>query len=129
MIPDDISVPAVPSADLRIVLKSAARLKNLAPDAITVADPLAFTGCGRNGELRGRVKGGDDAAPHRLAVAGTPGTNGHTVSKKRVGSMPPRNGAGRAAPRAVRRTSFSASAPGSPAALAASASDSISRKK
>jgi heme transporter len=97
MIPDDISVPAVPSADLRIVLKSAARLKNLAPDAITVADPLAFTGCGRNGELRGRVKGGDDAATHPLAMAGTPGTNGHTVGKKRVGSSSHRNGAGRAA--------------------------------
>ena len=48
MIPDNISAPAVPGADLRIVLKSAARLKNLAPDAITVADPLAFIGCGRS---------------------------------------------------------------------------------
>jgi heme transporter len=99
MIPDDISAPAVPGADLRIVLKSAARLKNLVPDAITVADPLAFIGCGRNGELRGRVKGGDDAVTHRLAVAGT---NGHSVARKVVGGLSHRNGAGRAAPRTAR---------------------------
>jgi heme transporter len=103
MIPEDISAPVVPAADLRIVLKSAARLKHLVPDAITVADPLAFTGCGRNGELRGHVKGGDDAATHRLAVAGTaPATNGHSVTKKFVGGLSHRNAVGRAAPRAVR---------------------------
>src|ERR1700761_9028226 len=65
MIPDDISVPAVPSADLRIVLKSAARLKHLVPDAITVADPLAFTGCGRNGEHQEHPNGADDASTDR----------------------------------------------------------------
>jgi len=102
MIPDDISAPVVPSADLRIVLKSAARLKHLVPDAITVADPLAFTGCGRIGELREHVKGGDDATTattHQLAVAGT---NGHSKSKKLVGGQPHRDGIGRAAPRAIR---------------------------
>ena len=106
MIPDDISTPAVPSADLRIVLKSAARLKHLVPDAITVADPLAFTGCGRESVLRGHVKGGDDAATattQRLAAAGAPApTNGHSMTKKFVGGLAHRNGAGRAAPRAVR---------------------------
>ena len=56
MIPDNISAPAVPSADLRIVLKSAARLKNLVPDAITVADPLAFIGCGRSSETGDRSR-------------------------------------------------------------------------
>jgi RND superfamily putative drug exporter len=106
MIPEDILAPAVPGADLRIVLKSAARLKSLVPDAITVADPLAFTGCGRNGELRGRIKGGDyavSAATHQLAVAGTPaGTNGHSTARKLVGGLSHRNGAGRVTPRAVR---------------------------
>jgi heme transporter len=104
MIPDDIWAPVVPSADLRIVLKSAARLKHLVPDAITVADPLAFTGCGRNGALRGHVKGGDDASSanrHQLVVAGSPaGTNGHSMARKFVGSLSHRNGAG--APRALR---------------------------
>ena len=28
-----------------MVVKSAAKLKNLAPQAVTVADPLAFSGC------------------------------------------------------------------------------------
>jgi len=103
MIPEDILAPVVPAADLRIVLKSAARLKHLIPDAITVADPLAFTGCGRNGALREHVKGGDDASTHQLVVAGTAaGTNGHTTTKKLTGGLPHRNGAGRAAPRAVR---------------------------
>jgi heme transporter len=103
MIPDDISVPVVPGADLRIVLKSAARLKHLVPDAITVADPLAFTGCGRNGELRGHVKGGDDDATQRLAMTGTAApTNGHPMSRKFVGGLSHRNGVGRAAPRTVR---------------------------
>jgi heme transporter len=107
MIPEDISAPAVPSADLRVVLKSAARLKNLVPDAITVADPLAFTGCGRYGDLRGRVKGGDyagTAATHQFAVAdGATGTNGNSMARKFVGGLSHRNGTTRsAAPRPVR---------------------------
>ncbi|HEY9303883.1 MAG TPA: MMPL family transporter, partial [Mycobacterium sp.] len=102
MIPDDISAPVVPSADLRIVLKSAARLKHLVPDAITVADPLAFTGCGRNGELRGQVNGGDDPATRQLAAAGTSAETNGSVAKKFVGGLSHRNGASRAAARAVR---------------------------
>jgi heme transporter len=88
------------------VLKSAARLTHLVPDAITVADPLAFTGCGRSSELSGHVKGGDDAgstAANGFAVAGTPaGTNGHFVARKFAGGLSHRNGTGRAMPRAVR---------------------------
>lgn len=102
MIPDDISASVVPSADLRMVLKSAARLKRLVPDAITVTDPLAFTGCGRSGTLR-RVKGDDDT--HRLSAAGTvaaPSGNGQSKARKIVGGLSSRNGAGRSAPRAVR---------------------------
>ncbi len=51
VIPDDISALIAPNADLRMVLKSAAKLKHLAPDAVCVADPLAFTG------LRAQVHG------------------------------------------------------------------------
>jgi RND superfamily putative drug exporter len=47
VIPDDISALVAPSSDMRMVVKSAAKLKDLVPDAICVADPLAFTGCGR----------------------------------------------------------------------------------
>ena len=73
IIPDDISALVAPGADMRMVVKSAARLKTLVPDAISVADPLAFRGCagmrefiGSRGArdlagLRGRVKGADDA--------------------------------------------------------------------
>ena len=61
IIPDDISALVAPNADLRMVVKNAARLRDLAPDAICVADPLAFSGCG-SGDLAGTVQGGDDAA-------------------------------------------------------------------
>jgi heme transporter len=98
MIPEGITAAVVPSADLRIVLKSAARLKDLVPDAITVADPLAFTGCGPMD-----VKGGDDTTTHELAVASTtPGANGHSKTKRFVGGISHRNGSGRAAPRTFR---------------------------
>ncbi|WP_343603090.1 MMPL family transporter, partial [Mycobacterium sp.] len=75
IIPDDIAVPVVPGADLRVALKSAATLKRLVPDAICVADPLAFTGCGRTG--------GNGAA--------APAGNGHVTARKVSGS-PNRNG-------------------------------------
>ncbi len=45
IIPDDLSSLGPTGSDLRMVVKSAARLKNLAPHAVTVADPLAFSGC------------------------------------------------------------------------------------
>jgi RND superfamily putative drug exporter len=46
VIPDEITTVAPPAADLRMVVKGAARLKEMAPDAVSVADPLAFSGCG-----------------------------------------------------------------------------------
>ncbi|HKH50441.1 MAG TPA: MMPL family transporter, partial [Mycobacterium sp.] len=80
IIPDDISSLAPSGADLRMVVKSAARLKNLAPATITVADPLAL-GC----------------APARVPVAAV--ANGHTNGPHRNGtSNGSRNGAGKAGP-------------------------------
>jgi len=46
VLPDEISSIAPPAGDLRMVVKNAARLKVMAPDAVCVADPLAFSGCG-----------------------------------------------------------------------------------
>jgi heme transporter len=82
VIPDDISALVTPSADLRMVVKSSAKLRNLAPDAITVADPLAFSGCAGLCDLRGKVKGGDGdrmegrsqrTAPVRIGTRNGPG--------------------------------------------------------
>ena len=74
IIPDDISTLAAPGSDVRMVVKSAAKLKNLAPDSITVADPLAFSGCLLAGKPLGhRIKGGDEPMPRRRAA----GVNGH----------------------------------------------------
>ena len=120
IIPDDISALTAPTADLRMVLKSAAKLKNLAPDAICVADPLAFSGCGRNGKTtqsgpaqaggqsqsgaRGR---GPEQIPHHVSIGGEAAavgasrgaartrTNGHSHGpsggKKLVGGLASRN--------------------------------------
>jgi uncharacterized membrane protein YdfJ with MMPL/SSD domain len=111
VIPDDISALA-PSADLRMVLKSAAKLKHLAPDAISVADPLAFTGCGRSGKEpeQGLEKGrglGPGQIPHQVDIdddraavaegaATKPSTNGNSSAKKLVGGLASRNGIARA---------------------------------
>ncbi|MGB3482895.1 MAG: MMPL family transporter [Mycobacterium sp.] len=65
VIPDDISALVAPSADMRMVVKSAAKLKSLAPDAITVADPLAFSGCTGLSALtdafKSKLKGSEEA--------------------------------------------------------------------
>ncbi|MCV7242401.1 MMPL family transporter [Mycobacterium mantenii] len=119
VIPDDISALVAPNADLRMVLKSSAKLKHLAPDAICVTDPLAFTGCGRNAgqaasdpdddQTRGL---GPGQIPHQVALgeekvgvgAGPadkkPGPNGHTngspAAKRRVAGLTSRNGIAKA---------------------------------
>jgi heme transporter len=119
VIPDDISALTPPSADLRMILKSAAKLKHLAPDAICVADPLAFTGCGRNGkdadvspepapadvpaDSRGQ---GPGQIPYQVNICddgagvGPPdsktGTNGNSAARKLVGGLASRNGIARA---------------------------------
>ncbi|OFJ54172.1 MMPL family transporter [Mycolicibacterium grossiae] len=68
IIPEDISELGPSGSDIRTVVKSAAKLKNLAPQTITVADPLAFSGCGPM--VGGRVRGGDEP----LVVASASGT-------------------------------------------------------
>jgi RND superfamily putative drug exporter len=113
VIPDDISALTAPSADLRMVLKSAAKLKHLAPDAITVADPLAFTGCGRNCKDAEETRGqGPGQIPHQVDIGeeavgisvgpaeAKNGANGHTRgqfgAKKLVDGLASRNGIARA---------------------------------
>jgi RND superfamily putative drug exporter len=63
---DDMAAVPPPQTDLRMVIKDAAQLKQIAPDAVCVADPLALRGCG---VFAGGVRGGDDAdaaQPRRL---------------------------------------------------------------
>jgi heme transporter len=97
VIPDDISALIAPNADLRMVLKSAAKLKHLAPDAVCVADPLAFTGCGRNGnesepglqpasaqETCSDHTAAPGAAASDAKAGARPSTNGHSGARKLV---------------------------------------------
>ncbi|GAB2996163.1 putative transport protein MmpL11 [Mycobacterium bourgelatii] len=74
IIPDDITAMVPPSADVRMVIKSAAKLKTLAPDAICVTDPLAFTGCGRT-QPEDQEVAGDELV---LASADRPAGNVYT---------------------------------------------------
>jgi uncharacterized membrane protein YdfJ with MMPL/SSD domain len=45
IIPDDLSSLRPSGAEIRAAVKSAAKLKTLAPQSVSVADPLAFSGC------------------------------------------------------------------------------------
>jgi RND superfamily putative drug exporter len=92
IIPDDISSLGPSGSDLRMVVKSAARLKNLAPDTITVADPLALGGCLPvtepipalvNGHPNGRVhpNGATNGSTNGTRKAGPPSLPGmHPVT-------------------------------------------------
>ncbi|UXA18324.1 MMPL family transporter [Mycobacterium sp. SMC-4] len=82
IIPDDISALAPSGADLRTVVKSAAKLKTLVPQAITVADPLAFSGCQPCGKL----------VPGRLRSEGrVPATIGNRAHGKTVAVKLPKH--------------------------------------
>ena len=104
VIPDDISAVIAPNADLRVALKSAAKLKHLAPDAISVADPLAFTGCDRNGDALGGPREAHDVQEQVREGGQTAktGTNGHLPAQRPVAVAAPRNGLARAIPWAGR---------------------------
>ncbi|AKS31833.1 MMPL family transporter [Mycolicibacterium goodii] len=47
IIPDNIAALGPTGSDLRMMVRTAARMKTLAPQTISVADPLAFSGCTR----------------------------------------------------------------------------------
>lgn len=88
VIPDDISSIVAPNSDMRMVVKSAAKLKDLAPDAICVADPLAFSGCVRSAKEPVTVRHAGSAAPRRswpnaLRATGSPHAGGSPTSALR----------------------------------------------
>lgn len=68
IIPDDLSSLAATGSELRMAVKSAAKLKNLAPQAVTVADPLAFSGCRPAAKMRSAEKLN---GTHRTSGGGT----------------------------------------------------------
>lgn len=82
VLPEEIAAVPPPAADLRVVVRDAARLRQIAPDAVSVADPLALSGLGAQRAASGvavleRPVRADPAAPihpvtlwrGRLAVA------------------------------------------------------------
>ena len=95
VIPDDISSLVAPNSDMRMVVKSAAKLKDLAPDAICVADPLAFSGCGRRAEEPPQPEPAGAANGHAAVRAREPRGRilfAQAVPRKRVGVPPARGG-------------------------------------
>jgi heme transporter len=91
IIPDDISTLAASGIDIRMVVKSAAKLKSMAPQTISVADPLVFSGCLPPGCAAALNKAGNEA---RRKVNGR--TNGHTNATAQwrppTSSCPPATG-------------------------------------
>lgn len=101
VIPDDISALITPSADLRVVVKSAARLKDLVPDAVCVSDPLALRGCGVTDLATSKI----EAVPVSSGSAGSSSAGPRGVSQalaRLTGSWQSRSGTDRAQPRTVR---------------------------
>jgi RND superfamily putative drug exporter len=90
VIPEDITAALAPSADLRMVIKSAAKLQRLAPDAICVADPFAFSGCGRKEADQVGESIADNVDADAVTVAFDPDGEGRTVSTVGVGQATPR---------------------------------------
>ncbi|MCV7424581.1 MMPL family transporter [Mycobacterium yunnanensis] len=82
VIPEDISTMGPSGADIRNVVKSAAKLKTLAPQTITVADPLAFSGClPPGGSIAAHVKGGDEPLVSLSTIGGQEGRGGGSPLK------------------------------------------------
>jgi heme transporter len=71
IIPDDISALGPSGAELRSVVKSAAKLKSLAAQTVTVPDPLAFSGCSgtETDTDTGEEQYVPRAVPQRIAAA------------------------------------------------------------
>ncbi|MCA4722882.1 MMPL family transporter [Mycolicibacterium fortuitum] len=64
IIPDDISALGPSGSDLRMMVRTAARMKHLAPQTIIVTDPLAFSGCSKpSARLAARRPGGPKRCP------------------------------------------------------------------
>ncbi|MDH6195852.1 putative membrane protein YdfJ with MMPL/SSD domain [Mycobacterium frederiksbergense] len=64
IIPDDISALGPSGSDLRTMVRSAAKMKLLAPQTVVVTDPLAFSGCSKpSARLAARRPGGPKRCP------------------------------------------------------------------
>jgi uncharacterized membrane protein YdfJ with MMPL/SSD domain len=83
IIPDDISSLGPTGSDLRMVVKSAARLKSLAPDTITVTDPLALGVAPATQPMPAIVNGHTNGRSHRNGA-----TNGVKNGKTGPPSLP-----------------------------------------
>jgi RND superfamily putative drug exporter len=84
IIPDDISSLGPTGSDLRMVVKSAAKLKSLAPDTITVTDPLALGVAPATQPMPAVVNGHTNGATHRSRA-----TNGAKYGAKNGKAGPP----------------------------------------
>ena len=98
VIPDDISALITPSADQRVVVKSAARLKALVPDLVCVGDPLALSGCGSVKATTTEIDTVSVGAQSAPAVATVVGQ----ALAKLAGGWPSRTATSRAQPRGLR---------------------------
>lgn len=65
IIPDDLTSVGPTGSELRSVVRSAAKLKTLVPQAVTVTDPLAFSGCGSAAPATTKMRSAGRVNGHR----------------------------------------------------------------
>lgn len=78
IIPDDLTSLGPTGSELRMVVKSAAKLKTLVPQSVTVTDPLAFSGCGSAGPAT-KMRSAERINGHR---------NGHRNGRTALATAP-----------------------------------------
>jgi heme transporter len=97
IIPEGMSTMGPSGSDIRMMVKSAAKLKSLAPHTVSMADPLAFSGCGPMGMPAALVAVSDGAAGAvKTNGAGTRNGKNRTNGKRIVNGKVHTNGNGHA---------------------------------
>jgi RND superfamily putative drug exporter len=110
IIPEGMSTAGPTGSDIRMMVKSAAKLKSLAPHTVSMADPLAFSGCGPMGmptaamaAMAAMADGGPDKNGAPLKKGGTHSNGngarngkGHASGKRIVNGKVHTNGNGHA---------------------------------
>jgi heme transporter len=84
IIPEGMSSAGPTGSDIRMMVKSAAKLKTLAPHTVSMADPLAFSGCGPMGMVTGVLAVVSEGAPPTDVNGATRNGKGHAGGKSQT---------------------------------------------
>jgi uncharacterized membrane protein YdfJ with MMPL/SSD domain len=100
IIPEGMSTLGPSGSDIRMMVKSAAKLKSLAPHTVSMADPLAFSGCGPMGMPTAALLAITESPTGVLKTSGAGTRNGknRTNGKRIVNGKVHTNGNGKSHP-------------------------------